>query len=495
MELLPSLVGSQSGYLSDPDNPESKFKNENPGGEVSLGAHYAFTPSLGAEITFNPDFGQVESDADQIDVNTTFALFFPERRPFFQEGSDLYHTWFDPVYTRSINNPIAAAKLTGRLNRTSIGFISALDKNTPIILPFEESSEVLNTDKKSVSNILRVKRTFGKDSYIGGLITDRRFEDNGSGTLFGGDGILRLHKNYHIEFQSLFSHSEEPKDSSLTENINDQQFDDKYTAKFNGESFSGNALYASLEHDTKFWDFDFDYWQASPTFRADNGFVTQNNYRKTAFWTSFGIFPNSKIFEEIHPSVNFAKIWNYDGIHKEIWIRPELFLGFKGQTQVSLAYLSSAERFQNNLFSGIRQWELSTESNFNEFVQGGFYISYGTSIARELWSTIKPLTRLLISPSFLYSYLEHPDNDRTLFSGFIFRNRFDYQFTRELFLRLIIQYNRFNDQLVIEPLLTYKINPFSIFYIGSTMDYKKFENDFSHTSRQFFLKLQYLFRI
>ncbi|NIW80750.1 MAG: hypothetical protein GWN16_15385, partial [Calditrichae bacterium] len=86
------------------------------------------------------DFSQVESDAAQIDVNTTFALFYRERRPFFQEGSDLYSTWFDAVYTRSINNPIAATKLTGRLNRTSIGFISALDENTPIILPFEEQS-------------------------------------------------------------------------------------------------------------------------------------------------------------------------------------------------------------------------------------------------------------------------------------------------------------------------------------------------------------------
>lgn len=511
IEVLPSVVGFQSGALNDLDDPNSGFNNEDPDAEASLGLRYGITPSIGTELTFNPDFSQVESDAGQIDVNTTFALFYPEKRPFFQEGSDLYSTWFDPVYTRSINNPIAAAKLTGRLNRTSIGFISALDKNSPIILPFEEQSEVLSTDMKSVSNILRVKRTFGKDSYIGGMVTDRRFEDDGAGSLISADGILRFSKNQHFEWQALFSHTEEPTDTSLnTEDIDSIYFDNnKHSAKFDGESFSGNALYASIERDAELWDFDLDYWQASPSFRADNGFVTQNNYRKVIFWTGFGFFPNTKVFEEIYPNINFGKIWNYDGVHKDIWINPEIYLGLKGQTSVSLSYLASAERFHGILFPGIRRWQFSAESNFNEFIRGGFWTAYGTSIARgedppvlgknylslEAWSTLKPLDRFIISPSLLYSTLEHPDTKEVLFSGYILRNRINYQFTRELFLRLIVQYNNFDDQVSIEPLLTYKLNPFSIFYIGSTMGYQEFGNDFSRTSRQFFLKFQYLFRI
>ena len=509
-ELLPSLIGFQSGALNDSEDPNSGFKNKDPNGEASLGIHYAFTPSIGTELTLNPDFSQVESDAEQIDVNTTFALFYPERRPFFQEGSDLYHTWFDAVYTRSINNPLAAAKLTGRLGRTSIGFISSLDENSPIILPFEERSEVLATERRSVSNILRVKRTFGKDSYLGGMITDRRLEGNGSGTLFGTDGILRLQKNYHIELQALFSHTEEPQDTALTSQVDNIRFNDnEYTSKFNGESFSGNALYASLERDAKFWDFDFDYWQASPTFRADNGFVTQNNYRKAVFWTACGFYPDSKIFDEITPNIDFGKVWNYDGIHKDIWIQPELYLAFKGQTQVAISYVTSAERFHNILFAGIHRWEINTETNFNEFVRGGFWISYGSSIARgedppvlgrnglnlELWGTIKPINRFIITPSFLFAQLQHPDTKDILFSGYIFRNGFNYQFTRELFLRFIVQYNNFDNEVSVEPLLTYKLNPFSIFYIGSTMGYHEFGDDFARTSRQFFLKFQYLFRI
>jgi len=37
-----------------------------------------------AEITINPDFSQVEADEEKIDVNTTFALNYAEKRPFFQ---------------------------------------------------------------------------------------------------------------------------------------------------------------------------------------------------------------------------------------------------------------------------------------------------------------------------------------------------------------------------------------------------------------------------
>lgn len=510
LEFLPSVVAFQTGSLNDLDNPNSGFHNEKPDGEASLGIRYGFTPSIGAELTLNPDFSQVESDADQIDVNTTFALFYPERRPFFQEGSDLYNTNFNVVYTRSINNPVAAAKLTGRHNRTSVGFISGYDENTPIILPFEEHSEVLSTSKKSFSNIFRVKQTFGDDSFVGGMVTDRRFEGGGAGSVLSADGVLRFHKNHHFEWQALLSRTEEPHDTSLTADIDDVRFDnDKYRARFDGESFSGNALYASIERNTRFWDFDLDFWQASPSFRADNGFITQNNYRKVLFWTGLGFYPNSRIFDQIYPNVNFGKIWNYDGIHKDIWVRPEIALDLKGQTYFRLAYLLSEERFHDRLFPGIRRWELSTESNFSDVVRGGFWISYGTSIARgedppvlgenglfaEAWGTVKPMSRFIISPSFLYAALEHPDTKEVLFSGYILRSRINYQFTRELFVRLILQYNNFRNSLSVEPLLTYKINPFSIFYIGSTAGYQEYDNDFSHTSRQFFLKFQYLFRI
>jgi hypothetical protein len=142
LDILPAVVGAQAGSLVDDDEPTRGFDNGRADIQPSLNLRYNITPSLATEATVNPDFSQVESDAAQIDVNSTFALFFPEWRPFFQEGSDLFDTYLDIVYTRSINNPLAATKLTGRAGRTSVAYLGAMDEDTPLPLPFAERSAI-----------------------------------------------------------------------------------------------------------------------------------------------------------------------------------------------------------------------------------------------------------------------------------------------------------------------------------------------------------------
>ncbi|UCC43319.1 MAG: carbohydrate binding family 9 domain-containing protein, partial [Candidatus Zixiibacteriota bacterium] len=198
LELLPTVVGSQFGQLSDMDNPDSPFDNSDPDGEFSLGGKYALSSDLTLEGAYNPDFSQIESDAAQIDVNTTVALFYPERRPFFQEGSDIFRTLFNSFYTRTVNDPQFAAKLTGRTERNSVGFMTALDENTPYMIPLEESSVLLNS-KKSVVNAFRGIRTVGSDSKLGFILTDRRWTEGGSGSIAAVDYDIRLSNVYSID--------------------------------------------------------------------------------------------------------------------------------------------------------------------------------------------------------------------------------------------------------------------------------------------------------
>jgi len=514
-ELLPSVIGFQSGQIRDFDDPNSGLANSKIDGEASLGLQYAFTPSLTAEATYNPDFSQVESDAAQIDVNRTFALFYPERRPFFQEGSDLFNTWHNAFYTRSINDPIFAAKLTGRMNRTSIAYIGGRDEHSPIILPFEERSAILQTGR-STSNILRVKQTFLQDSYIGGMLTDRRLDGGGSGTVAGLDGLLRFWKNYRLEAQTVFSRTRESNNPTFNDDILaqvDTLFErGKHTAVFDGESFGGHALYASFERDARHWNFDFDYWAASPAFRADNGFVTSNDNRQFIFSTRYSFYPNTKLIDRFNPGIMVGRFWNYAGARKDNWIRPTINFQLKAQTNVFIGSVFSAERFREKEFPGIRRLEVEVNSDFSDPLTLGFYWAHGRSIARRLavpvlgkgtdfqvWGTIKPTQRLIIQPEYTYSKLNYSDG-REIFSGYILRARVNYQFTRELFLRMIVQYNNFGQGLSLEPLLSYKLNPFTIFYLGSTQQYFDLDpasgpRDFTQTSRQFFMKFQYLVRI
>jgi len=204
-----------------------------------------------------------------------------------------------------------------------------------------------------------------------------------------------------------------------------------------------------------------------------------------------------------------ARVWNFDGVRKDEWIQPSLSANLKAQTNIWTSYLYSNERFANKDFDSIQRFMLNVNSNFSDPLRVGFWLSHGRFIARGLddpvlgdgtefilWGTIKPLQRFIIQPEYSYFTLDHPDNGPNIFSGYILRTRINYQFTRELFLRLIIQYDDFDDELDIEPLLTYKLNPFTVFHFGSTHDYRDLDGSgFTQTSRQFFLKFQYLFRI
>jgi len=520
IELLPAIVASQSGELNDADDPESDFKNNDISGEASLGIKWTINPSLSVEATYNPDFSQVESDAAQIDVNQTFALFYPEKRPFFHTGGNLFRTWVRIVYTRSINDPLTAAKLVGRWGNSTMAYLGALDENTPVIIPLEEKSEFIPL-KQSLSNIVRYKQSFWEQSYIGALVSDRRFEEGGGGTNISLDGLLQFHKNYNLEFQFVFSSAQESNDTTLTPDLNDVYFNEgKHTVGFDGESFSGYAAYLSIERNARHWNFDIDYKPTSPTFRAYNGFIRQANMHRLFAWTEYTFYSDSSIFERITPNFEVARFWNFQGQVKDEWIQPQLRLRFIGQTDMGIGYLFDNEHYKGNDYKGINRWRIWVDSQFSEPFQIGFWLQTGRYIANrwedipvkghgtdlEVWGSIKPFQQLILRPSFVFSEMYRLDNDEEVFNGYIFRLRTNMQFTKELFLRLILQYNTFNERVDIEPLLSYKLNPFSIFYIGSTHDFRDFKNDASEpptynnpgwhqTSRQYFMKFQYLFSL
>ncbi len=82
-----------------------------------------------------------------------------------------------------------------------------------------------------------------------------------------------------------------------------------------------------------------------------------------------------------------------------------------------------------------------------------------------------------------------------IYSGYIARTRFNFQYNRELQLRVVAQYNDFSERLDLEPLVAYQLNPFSIFYVGSTYGSREFDgHGMVGADRQYFAKLQYLFR-
>lgn len=526
-EFLPPIVSHQSGSLND----DGDFRNDKVYADFELGIAYDISSEWTAEATINPDFSQVESDVAQIDVNTTFALFYPERRPFFQEGSDLFNTYFNALYTRSINDPLLAGKTTWRKESNSVAVLSGRDEHPVIILPFEENSEFVSNGK-SYSNSIRARHDFSEQSHLGLIFTDRRFDSGGSGTLGGVDGQVRFNPSDAVRFQFLTSYTEEVDNLALVDDdeFNETRFDDgKYTAGLDGEKFWGRGLFASLNRNSRNYWTGVDYWERSPTFRAEVGFEPSNSTRTAGAWVG-GIkrYEDSGILENINSDMNIGMKWNFDGIKKDEWINLSFQTAFRSaQSSTHTRFMYSNELFGGTQFDDIWLVHTCLHSQPSHALRTGGNIDYGHRIARGYlvmgrevlwgaWADIQPVDRLLIASSFNTIASEDVHTAEDLFSQSLFRTRFSMQLSRELSVRLVLQYNdrrslRWDDNdekyykttnsWDIDPLITYRLNPFTVLYVGSTHDFRDLalEEDgrdgWTQTGRQYFMKLQYLFQI
>ncbi|MFH1372375.1 MAG: DUF5916 domain-containing protein [bacterium] len=545
IEIIPAFTGFQSGQLQDISRAEDglpdslAFVNDNPDGELSVNAKYSISSNATVEMTFNPDFSQVEADADQIDVNTTTALSFPEKRPFFQEGSDLFRTLYEVVYTRSINDPDFAVKATARLGRTNLAYLGAHDENSPVVVPFEEFSTDPLPVGKSISNIFRVRQSFGDNSRIGFLATDRRYEQDGAGSALSMDGYFRLSQNLNLNWQAIASHTDEPNDTTLTDDVyryeydndtlvvsssSEYLFDDKHTAAFDGESFWGHGYIGLLNYNARNLYLSGRYSEISPTFRLDNGDETQNDRRQASFIGSYAFRLENGLLKRVTPEIFMARLRDTDGITRNEWVYFNLSTQLReAQAELHSQYSRRSEYYAGKQFDGLWGLHQCLATIPCEMIAVGGNVNYGHQIARQArvigkelclggWLDLKPIDRVFIENWITYIRSQDAETDEELYEGYIVRSRLNIQFSRELSFRFVTQYNDFGETWDFDPLITYRINPFTMFYIGTTYDYEKKyglnqaktayapEGRYGYrddrlTSRQFFMKLQYLVQL
>ena len=111
LEIMPTVTTVQAGFR----DTTGQFITDN-NAEGGANVKYGITSNLTLDFTYNPDFSQIETDRPQIEVNQRFPIDYPELRPFFLEGQELFNIRapVTPVQTRTIVDPQYGAKLTGR---------------------------------------------------------------------------------------------------------------------------------------------------------------------------------------------------------------------------------------------------------------------------------------------------------------------------------------------------------------------------------------------
>jgi hypothetical protein len=225
IELIPSLTVSQNSRFVPSFAPVApaidpgRIVNEPVTLDPGLTAKFIPSSGITVDLAINPDFAQVEADQIVVTANQRFPIFFPEKRPFFLEGIDIFQTPITAVHTRAIVDPDVAVKTTGKMGRNTFGLMVASDNgpgnlnaddrgalNACIELRAVKKDEVCNAerfvDKNAYIGVLRLKRDIGKENSIGMLATSYSFIDKHN-EVVSADGRFRLDKQTTASFQLL----------------------------------------------------------------------------------------------------------------------------------------------------------------------------------------------------------------------------------------------------------------------------------------------------
>jgi hypothetical protein len=235
---------------------------------VGLDVKYLPNADNAIDLTLKPDFSQIESDTAQISTNERFALFYPEKRPFFLEGVDLFSTPIQAVYTRTITTPDAGARMTGKAGGVRYTVLVADNAaGGSAVLPGPTSSSLAPVDFASTVMVARAKRDI-RLSFVGVLATDRENRDGeGHNRVVGPDFQWRPAGTDVVSGQWLFSETKTPNRPEVA-------------SEWTGQAFNGHAGVAQWSHNATHLDWFGLYRDVSDGFRADTGFVPQVGYRE-----------------------------------------------------------------------------------------------------------------------------------------------------------------------------------------------------------------------
>jgi len=218
LELLPAFTFGRTREAGETTQGELVRNRDLDIHDFSLTGKYGITSQLVLDGTYNPDFSQIEADAGQVDVNLRYDLFFPEKRPFFLEGSETFQlagsTEVDPlsavVYTRTIIDPRVGFKLSGKVGKKdSLASIFALDES-PAGLPGYQPGD----DRYAGFAVLRYRRAVAGEGYLGAFYTGREY-GGGSNQVAGADGQVRVTKSSMFSFHGFGSWTKVGEDDAV----------------------------------------------------------------------------------------------------------------------------------------------------------------------------------------------------------------------------------------------------------------------------------------
>lgn len=484
--------------------------------DVGLDAKAIFNDTWVLDVTLNPDFSQVESDVPQVTVNQRFEVQFPERRPFFIENADFFATDSTLVFTRRIVDPEGGVRFTGRSGNYGFGSILINDEAPGLN---RTPGDPLAGEKANIG-IIRGYRDISDQDRVGFLATTRELGD-GYNRAALVDGRFRFGENWQTQIEVVGTETD-PRDG--------------------GETYTGYQRNIQLNRTGRLLNTHTHFIEASPGFRTELGF--QNRFFRA---DTSGI--HQRVALNFYPESSTINSWNTaafgvyleDDAGTKIYsqLGPSASLQFN-TTQYDIGWTDYSEILRAGDYPGLvstrvykyDNWNVSYRNNtlnemdlrvryqsgttLNLVPPAGFLPDIADTNRIDVDLLLRPMDRLRINNTYLYTELESRGSGQKIFSNEIFRSNWNYQFTKELSLRFIAQYedtdaelSRLTDDknLNFDLLLRYVINPWSAFYIGYNTNQSNFDiaemegereliltDDLRRDGDQVFVKFSYLFQ-
>jgi hypothetical protein len=540
MQFMPYASLGAFRALDERDPVATRFTGKHLEPKEGLDSKIVIKDSLVLDTTINPDFGQIESDDPQVTVNQRFAVFFPEKRPFFQENGSYFQTPLNLVFTRRLIDPLFGARLTGKAGPWAIGTFFANDRAPGL--------SVISTDPLSGSDayfsVLRLNREIGKSSSVGLIYTDREQHtaansfctntfvcETGFNRVGGFDTQIKINQNWQMNAQAVTSE----------------------TKFFDGSHESGPAYTVFAERSSRNLEFNTLYLDISPGFNTDTGFINRTDYRQFSNFIRYTDHIDGKHFVAHGPHFFEQTLWDHKGTRLDYLANAGYEWDFQRNSFVNVFGSLEHERLRPVDFSALATnrdyahvtggWAAGTQyfkwlsvnvemdwGTATNFVpaNGPPVLAYANNASAR--AVVRPVKGLTVENSYLMSRLLTLDSGLNVFNNHIIRSKWNYQFTKEFSLRLIGQYTatlanpalttlQTTKQFNGDVLFTYLIHPGTAIYAGYNSDLQNLDPSlqrlcgtvpcvagqapsglqrtrysFLNDGRQIFVKISYLFR-
>ncbi|XQW86369.1 DUF5916 domain-containing protein [Thalassotalea piscium] len=500
--LTPAIVAQRDQSRDVYDNNDDWHSDNDI--DAGLDLRWGINANTLLNVTLNPDFSTVESDAGQLSINKTFSLYYEEKRQFFTENSDYFSSNYDLVYSRNIADPDYGAKLTGSEDKHSYGIFFTNDTETNFIIPGNTQSHIASLNTESHSGAIKYRYDANEDLSLG-VISTLRTADNYHNYVFGIDGKYKFDDSNSLLAQWLSS-------------------DTEYLGDFQDQAFKLNYV-----HDSEYWRIDAEHQDIGKDFRADLGYMPYADYQSESIQVDRLFYGES---DSIWQEASISGQWQIKHSDNGELLEKNLSttLGIDGPLlsyfDIKLTHAEKVGLRENINISAI-------DNNTTLFTEDQIVIHGDIQPSNKLYSSIDITlgdkidydnNRLgdyqEVSANVTYNVTKHLEvdfyqtygtldaDDANVFKASLSELRLSYQFNVRSYLKLNLVYSdvernpennpmidvsKKNNDLSAQLIYAYKINPQTVFFLGySDFSYQDdYLDNLERAERTFFTKISY----